>query len=173
MLADAIVLGLEERPLIMPEETGLTFEENALLKAEAALKAHGLWTLADDSGLEVDALGGAPGVRSARYAPGTDGDRCRALLRTMEGESNRSARFVCALALCRPGEAPLMVRGTCEGHIGQELLGEGGFGYDPVFMIEENRSMAMLTGQEKNRISHRGRALERLRAQLVLGFPAA
>lgn len=162
------VLTLAERPVDMPEEVGESFEAIAIAKAEAAAAAHGLLTLADDSGLEVDALGGAPGVRSARYAPGSDADRNRALLAALEGETDRRARFVCALAWVAPGRAPEAVRGTCEGHIAVEPIGEGGFGYDPVFMLEDGRTMAMLSAEEKNARSHRSAALRaalpRLRA---------
>lgn len=166
LLPGVEVLTLAERPLAMPEETGETFEANAVLKAEAAATTLGIPAIADDSGLEVDALGGAPGVRSARYAPGTDADRYRALLSALDGRADRAARFVCAMALARPGHRTITVRGTCEGRIGEAPRGEGGFGYDPVFVLEDGRTMAELSREEKNARSHRGAALAALRPHL-------
>ncbi len=154
------------------EETGETFEANARLKAEAYARASGLPTLADDSGLEVDALGGAPGVRSARYgAPEarSDEDRYRLLLRRLEGvpEEARTARFVCVVAFADPRAGVLRTaRGTCEGRIARAPRGRHGFGYDPVFLLPDGRTMAELSPEEKNRISHRARALEALRPWL-------
>jgi XTP/dITP diphosphohydrolase len=145
-------------------ESGETFEENAALKARAYASASGMPTLADDSGLEVDALGGAPGVRSARYAgPGaSDADRYRKLLSTLEGvpPPDRSARFRCVVALALPDGRLETAAGRCEGHIGYEPRGEHGFGYDPVFVVEGSggRTMAELPPEVKNRISHRARA---------------
>ena len=166
LLPNVQVLTLAERPLPMPEETGVTFEENAVLKAEFAAARLGMPALADDSGLEVDALGGAPGVRSARYAEGTDADRWRKLLAALGESEDRSARFVCALALARPNQAPRVVRGTCEGRIAAAPDGEGGFGYDPIFEVEPGRTMARLSPEEKNRRSHRGAALRALLPEL-------
>jgi len=147
-------------------ESGETFAENAALKAQAYAWASGLPTLADDSGLEVDALGGAPGVRSARYAgPGTsDADRYRKLLSALEDvpPDGRSARFRCVVALALPGGCLETAEGRCEGHIGYEPRGEYGFGYDPVFVVDgtAGRTMAELPPEVKNRISHRARAFK-------------
>jgi XTP/dITP diphosphohydrolase len=147
-------------------ESGETFEENAALKARAYALASGLPTLADDSGLEVDALGGAPGVRSARYAgPGTsDADRYRKLLTALEDvpPDGRAARFRCAVAVALPGGGVETAEGRCEGHIGYEPRGEHGFGYDPVFVVDGSggRTMAELPPEVKNRISHRARAFK-------------
>ena len=144
-----------------PPETGTTFESNALQKARFVFERTGLPTLADDSGLEVDALGGAPGVYSKRYTPEAIAETNNAkLLREMAGVATRSARFVCALALVTPNGEEAW-RGCVEGQIGHELRGENGFGYDPLFLPAEAspRSMAELTPQEKDAISHRGRAL--------------
>jgi XTP/dITP diphosphohydrolase len=148
------------------EESGQTFEENARLKAEAFCAASGLPTLADDSGLEVDALDGAPGVRSARYAgPGaSDVDRYRTLLAALAGvpPDRRSARFRCVVALALPEGQVHTAAGACEGEIGFAPRGEFGFGYDPVFIVDgqEGRTMAELEPAVKNHISHRARAVE-------------
>jgi XTP/dITP diphosphohydrolase len=153
---------LQAHPEIeMPPEDAETFEGNARLKAEHASSILSVPVLADDSGLVVDALGGVPGVRSARYAPGTDEDRYRKLLAAMEGvaDERRTARFICAMVLARPGADPIVREGTCEGTIGREPRGSGGFGYDPVFVFPDGRTMAELTLDEKNRVSHRGRAI--------------
>lgn len=153
------------------EETGATFAQNALLKARAYRDASGLPTLADDSGLEVDALGGAPGVRSARYAGegATDADRYRKLLGEIAGvpEGRRGARFRCVIAVAWP-EGPVdTAEGACEGHITREPRGEHGFGYDPVFHVDElGRTMAELPPEVKNRISHRARAARAIRTAL-------
>ncbi len=147
------------------EETEDTLEGNARLKALAAARGTGLWTVADDSGLFVDALGGAPGVRSARYAPGTDADRVQALLRAMERvpDGERGAAFHCVLALASPAGEVRLARGECRGEILRVTRGTNGFGYDPVFLLPElGRTMAELTLEEKGRISHRARALEAL-----------
>ena len=169
------------------EETGETFEANARLKAAGSARAAGTWTLAEDSGLVVDALGGAPGVYSARYA-GTHGDdraNNARLLRELAGEARRSARYVCVVALANPeGEVVATAGGTCEGEIAAAPRGEGGFGYDPLFLpaLCPGRSMAELAPERKRAISHRGRALRaflpRLRARLETaaegdGEPAA
>lgn len=147
------------------EETGATFEENARLKASYAARVTGLWSIADDSGLEVNALGGAPGVLSARYAGvhGDDAANTARLLRELEGKGDRRARFVCAMALARPssGEIVAMARGLCEGMIVDTPRGTGGFGYDPVFVpaLMPWETMAELDRHDKNEVSHRGAAL--------------
>lgn len=158
------------------EETGLTFEENAAQKARALAGWSGLAALADDSGLEVDALGGSPGVRSSRYAGG-EGDseaNMALLLDEMKGISDdqRRARFVCVISLCSPDGKSLEIRETCEGIITTEQRGTAGFGYDPVFVPEGmDRTVAQLSLEEKNAISHRGKALRRLRDLLERGEP--
>ncbi len=153
------------------EETGETYRENALLKAHALATASGLPALADDSGLEVDALDGAPGVRSARYHLGDDEVRYRALLKALEhvqSTSDRSARFRCIAALVLPDGREFVTEGVCEGLIGFEPRGEAGFGYDPVFFVPEAHcTMAELPAEEKNRISHRARAAQAMRKVLA------
>ncbi|MCH8029754.1 MAG: XTP/dITP diphosphatase [Candidatus Dadabacteria bacterium] len=151
----------EMDPVPELEEKGASFRENALGKARTVLGASGLPTLADDSGLEVQALHGRPGVYSARYAgsEATDDDNIRKLLDELEGVENRAARFVCCLALVYPDGREIVVEGVCEGVIAEEPKGEGGFGYDPVFMIPElGKTMAQISPGDKNSISHRGRA---------------
>jgi len=145
------------------EETGSTFEENALIKAVAYASEACLLTLADDSGLEVDALAGAPGIRSARYGePGFDDkDRYRLLLHNLRDvpDESRTARFRCAIALVWPDGRQVVVDGTCEGMITRTPRGDNGFGYDPVFYVPEyGRTMAELPAEIKNRISHRAHA---------------
>ncbi|HFC09011.1 MAG TPA: RdgB/HAM1 family non-canonical purine NTP pyrophosphatase [Chloroflexi bacterium] len=145
------------------EETGQTYAENAALKAQAWAEATGLLTLADDSGLEVEALGGAPGLYSARYAPGpspTDADRRRYLLRQLEGHPRPwRARFVCVIAVATPTGDLHFAEGTCPGEIIPTERGAHGFGYDPIFWLPAlQRTMAELLPEEKNRLSHRGRA---------------
>ena len=154
------------------EEMGDTFEENARLKAVTYARLSGLLTLADDSGLVVDALGGAPGVQSARYAgPGaSDADRYRKLLREMQGvpTQDRSARFICVVALCTPGGEVYVAEGRVEGRIAYEPRGTHGFGYDPIFYIPGLRMTLAQAGPEiKNRISHRARALEAIKPKLA------
>jgi XTP/dITP diphosphohydrolase len=162
------------------EEAGATFEENARTKAQAYARLSGLWALADDSGLEVEALGGAPGPRSRRFAgeKASDGDRNRLLLQRLEGVpwEKRRARYRSVIAVASPEGAVWTVRGECQGLIALEPRGSGGFGYDPLFYLPElGRTVAELTLEEKNRISHRSaaarRALELLkgvaRSQLV------
>ena len=152
------------------EETGATLEENAAIKAEGYARLSGMLTLADDSGLEVDALGGEPGVRSARYAPGSDRDRIDLLLRNLEGvdPADMGARFRCVIAVAAPGgEPPALYEGVCEGVIVREVRGGGGFGYDPVFLVSAlGRTMAELAPWEKNRVSHRGIAARKAAAAL-------
>jgi len=150
-------------------EDGETFRDNALKKARAIAEYSGKPTLADDSGLEVDALGGRPGVYSARYAGvnATDKDNVIKLLAEMDGKENREARFVCCLALVFPDGRETVVRGTCEGVIYSEPRGEGGFGYDPVFYHPEyGKTMAQIDPELKNQISHRARAAEKLIEEL-------
>ena len=181
---DIDVLSADEalkRELVVVED-GDTFEENALKKARAMTTATVMLTLADDSGLEVDSLGGAPGVRSARYAGerATDADNNKALLEALDAldadpmvkspESAHKARFRCVLALVDPfvrdGE-PHVVEGVCEGRITRTPRGSGGFGYDPLFLVEgTDKTMAELSDDEKNRISHRAKAFEKLRLVL-------
>ncbi len=153
-------------------ETGGTFEENARLKALAYAQAGGLLTLADDSGLEVDALDGAPGVYSARYAGSgaTDADRYRKLLAAMADipPGQRTARFRCVVALAQPDGAVYTATGVCEGEIGFAPRGTHGFGYDPIFLVQGfgGQTMAELAPEVKNRISHRARAVLALRPVL-------
>lgn len=147
------------------EETGKTFEENAKLKASAIYRLTKTAVIADDSGLEVDALDKRPGVYSARYAP--EGERCGKLLSEMEGviDEKRTARFVCAIYFISEDGKEICVRGECEGKIGYEERGSNGFGYDPVFMIGD-KSMSELSSDEKNKISHRAKALKKLSEEL-------
>jgi XTP/dITP diphosphohydrolase len=144
-------------------ETGDTFEDNACLKASHTAREAGVWALGEDSGLEVDALGGLPGVYSSRYAGrhGDDDANNAKLVRALEGVADRTARYLCTLALARPGgEIVATTRGVCEGRIGHEPLGKGGFGYDPYFLPNAaTASMAQLEPQTKDALSHRGQAL--------------
>ncbi len=152
-----------------PEENGLTFEENALIKARAACQASGMPALADDSGLEVDALGGAPGIRSARYCAGSDQDRVDFLLKNLEGvpAEKRGAQFVSAIACVYPDGTEVALRGICRGVILTENHGQGGFGYDPVFFVpEEGQTFASMPQERKNAISHRANSLKLVREEL-------
>lgn len=147
-----------------PPETGTTFEANALQKAHYVHERAGLPVIADDSGIEVDALGGAPGVHSKRFSPeATTEANNRLLLERLAGRTDRTGRFRCVLALVGLGPEAT-VSGACEGRIAQQASGEGGFGYDPIFLPDEapGRSMAELSAAEKNAISHRGRAFAAL-----------
>ena len=151
-------------------ETGGTFEENALIKARAASRALGLPALADDSGLCVDALGGAPGVYSARYAGGHGNDKANRekLLRELSDIANRRARFRCAVALCFPGGKEIIATGETCGEILREEQGKNGFGYDCLFFSDDlQKSFAEATAEEKNAVSHRGRALSALKEKLA------
>ena len=144
-------------------EDGTTYAQNARKKARTYASASGLLTVADDSGLEVDALGGAPGIHSARYAAGSDADRVETLLDDLRGVpwSERTARFRCVLVIVTPGNEVYEAEGVCEGVIALEPRGAGGFGYDPVFYLPDyDATMAQLPGAEKNRISHRARAVQ-------------
>lgn len=152
------------------EETGETFEENARLKAMAFMEETGLAAIGDDSGLMVDALDGAPGIYSARYAgEGASNDaRIAKLLDNLKGvpEEKRTAKFVSAICCVFPDGREVTVRGECHGRIGFAPVGENGFGYDPVFISERGKTFAQLTSAEKDKISHRGNALRKLRAAL-------
>lgn len=151
------------------EETGVTFAENAFLKAEAACRQTGMPAVADDSGLMVDALNGAPGVYSARYAGegASDMDRIQKLLLNLKDvpKEKRSAKFVCAICCVYPNGDIVTAHGECAGTIGFEPQGSDGFGYDPIFFVN-GKSFAQLTAEEKDKISHRGRALKEFAAQL-------
>jgi XTP/dITP diphosphohydrolase len=160
-------------------EDGDTFEANAAIKARAGIAATGLPTLADDSGIEVDALDGGPGVRTRRYAgeDATDADNNAKLLAALDGlpPERRGARYVCVLALALPGEALRFERGSCRGRIATAPRGTGGFGYDPVFEPEGEpvggRTFGQWTADEKNRVSHRARAARAMAPHLAaLGF---
>ena len=146
------------------DETGTTFEENSLLKAEAVMKASGLPVLADDSGLMVDALNGAPGVYSARYGhKSSDGERTAFLLENMKDvpDDKRTAKVVCVITCLWPDGRKIVARGECPGVITHEVHGENGFGYDPVFYLPElGMTYAELPSEQKNAISHRARALQ-------------
>lgn len=148
-------------------EDGATFAENACKKARAYSRASGLPALADDSGLEVDALGGAPGIFTARYGGEglTDRQRLEKLLAAMEGKTERGAQFVCALCLYWSEGKTMTAQGVCRGEIALEPTGEDGFGYDPIFLVPEG-SFAQIPPEVKDARSHRGRALEQLRQKL-------
>ena len=156
------LLTLDDLLIQLPPETGPTFAENASAKAEFAASRSGLLTLADDSGLEVDALGGEPGVRSARYAgePPNDEANRRKLLAALVGvpQEQRSARFQCAVAIASPAGVVVTGYGSCVGSIGSAPVGAHGFGYDPIFVLPDGRTMAELTQGEKNQVSHRAAA---------------
>ena len=145
------------------EETGTTFEENSFLKADAVMRASGMPVLADDSGLMVDALGGAPGVYSARYGhKDSDAERVAYLLENMKDvpDAERTAKFVCVITCLWPDGRKIVARGECPGRILHEVHGTNGFGYDPVFYVpEKGKTFAELAPEEKNAISHRSRAL--------------
>ena len=146
-----------------PVEDGETFEENSLIKAQAAWELSKNWVLADDSGLCVDALGGAPGIHSARYAE-TPQARIDRVLQEMNGVQNRTAQFKCCMTLINPqGEVAFSYTGVCEGSIVATQRGLNGFGYDPIFLLKDSaKTMAELSDDEKNEISHRGKALNQI-----------
>lgn len=148
-------------------ETGQTFAKNAVLKAASVAQITHKWTIADDSGLEVTALGGAPGVYSARYGA-TDEDRIHRLLTALQNQTDRSAQFVCAIALARPdGSIACQSKGVCAGEILTMPTGEGGFGYDPIFYVPQvQKTFAQLSPAAKQQISHRGAAFAHLQPQL-------
>ena len=156
----------DEGIMIDIAEDGETFAENAHIKAQAVYEICKCPVLADDSGLEIEFLGGAPGIYSARYAgeDATDADRCNKILSELDGVdiSMRSARFACALYCIIDEETEYSVLGTMNGFIGTEPMGENGFGYDPIFMIDEETSVAMISDDEKNKISHRAEAMRKL-----------
>lgn len=175
LLAQQEIQVIPQREFDVPEaeETGLTFVENALIKARNAAQHSGQPAIADDSGIEVDALQGAPGVYSARFAgPGSSGeDNNRRLLEALQNipPESRSARFQCVMVYLRHAEdpTPIICQGTWEGQILEAPRGEGGFGYDPLFLLtEQGCTSAELPPEEKNRLSHRGQALRRLLAAL-------
>lgn len=153
------------------DETGTTFLENACLKASQIAQAVGEWAIADDSGLAVDALGGAPGLYSARYGatPQAGIDR---VLRELGDEKNRSAQFICVLAIARPdGSIAVTAEGICPGEILDERVGTGGFGYDPIFYVpSEGMTFAEMPAEVKHRISHRGLAFADLLPHLQAGL---
>jgi len=156
------------RGYVPPIESGHTYAENASVKARAAARFTGTWALADDSGLEVDALGGRPGPHSSRFlGPGaTDRDRNQRILEMLEGVplERRAARFQCVVAVAGPEQELFLTHGTCEGVIAQAPVGGEGFGYDPIFVVsEQGITMASLPRDLKNRISHRALALEKMK----------
>lgn len=156
-------------PLPEAIEDGETFDDNAYKKAIHYARVLGIPALADDSGLVVDALDGAPGVYSARYSGEkvTDWDNCEKLLKEMKGKENRSAHFECVLSLATPGGPALTWEGRCDGTITEERQGEAGFGYDPVFYYEElGKTFAEIPMADKSKISHRGKAMQEFSAEL-------
>lgn len=169
---DAEVLSMKDAGITIDiEENGSTYEENALIKARAVAAATGDIVLADDSGLEIDSLGGEPGVYSARYL-GEDTSysvKNANLIERLQGvpDEKRTARFVCAIAAVLPDGQELTTRAAIEGRIGYEEKGSGGFGYDPIFYVPElHKTTAELTGEEKNLVSHRGKALQLMKEEL-------
>ena len=155
-------------PMPDVKEDGRTFDENAYLKASFAARILGMPALADDSGLLVEALGGAPGVHSARYAGANanDAERCLKLLQAMQGKSNRKAVFECVISIAVPAGPALTYEARCEGLIADQPAGSNGFGYDPVFFYPPlNKTFAELTMEEKSRVSHRGKALAEFKAE--------
>lgn len=157
-----------------PEETGATFEENALLKAREGLRLTGLGTIADDSGLCVEALQGRPGIYSARYG-GEDlpfEQKIQLLLQELDGKTDRRAYFICAIACLLPDGREITVQGRCDGEISYAPFGANGFGYDPIFrVLGKGCTFAQLTEEEKNQISHRSRALAALEQKLKEELP--
>ena len=156
-------------PIPVAEEDGKTFDDNAYKKASFTAKILGIPALADDSGLVVEALNGAPGVLSARYAGenATDEQRCAKLLREMAGKVNRKAAFECVISIAVPSGPALTYEARCEGQIAERPAGQNGFGYDPIFFYPPlNKTFAQLTREEKSRVSHRGRALNEIKQEL-------
>jgi len=155
-------------PIPEVKEDGDTFDDNAYKKASFTARVLGVPALADDSGLIVDALDGAPGVHSARFAGknATDRDRCRKLLEAMQNQESRSAAFACVISIAVPSGPALTYEGRCEGVLTREPQGENGFGYDPIFFYPPlNKTFAQLTREEKSRVSHRGKALREVRRE--------
>lgn len=167
-----VVTMFDVAPKMEIEETGSTFEENAILKAETLSKALGQLVIADDSGLIVDALNGEPGVYSARYAGDHDNTaNIIKVLTKLKGvpTEERTARFACSIAIAGPDYPTRTFFGTCEGIIGEERIGDNGFGYDPIFYVpEKGKTMAEMTADEKAAISHRGNAIRHLKAEITL-----
>ena len=156
------------------DETGTTFLENAFLKANAAYVKTGMPAVADDSGICVDALGGRPGIFSARYSPEdcvTDEDRTAKILEELKGvpDENRGAHYTCAICCILPDGSKIEIEETCEGKIGYEFIGDGGFGYDPIFYFGD-KTFAQISGEDKDKVSHRGKALRKLQAALKEHF---
>jgi len=176
--SDVRWVGLADFPKIAEiEEDGATFAENARKKAFGYAKATGLWTIADDSGLVIDALGGKPGIESARFSKAKDKNRkvvdCKNIAKVLEllkcvPKEKRVARFVCCLCLANPEGVLIETEGTLEGFITEEEIGKNGLGYDPIFFVPGfKRTVAQLTTEEKNAISHRGNALRKLKPLLA------
>ncbi|HJH11969.1 MAG TPA: XTP/dITP diphosphatase [Metalysinibacillus jejuensis] len=163
-----VVTMFDVAPNMEIEETGTTFEENAVLKAEALSKALNKIVIADDSGLAIDALDGEPGVYSARYAGDHDDEaNIQKVLANLEGVQERTARFVCVIAVATPSQATYTVRGECVGEITTAKKGDNGFGYDPIFYVPTlEKTMAQLTAEQKASVSHRGNALRKLQDKL-------
>ena len=156
------------------DETGTTFLENAFLKANAAYVKTGMPAVADDSGICVDALGGRPGIFSARYSPEdcvTDEDRTAKILEELQGvpDENRGAHYTCAICCILPDGSKIEIEEICEGKIGYEFIGDGGFGYDPIFYFGD-KTFAQISGENKDKVSHRGKALRKLQAALKEHF---
>ena len=156
------------------DETGTTFLENAFLKANAAYVKTGMPAVADDSGICVDALGGRPGIFSARYSPEdcvTDEDRTAKILEELKGvpDENRGAHYTCAICCILPDGSKIEIEEICEGKIGYEFIGDGGFGYDPIFYFGD-KTFAQISGEDKDKVSHRGKALRKLQAALKEHF---
>lgn len=152
------------------DETGTTFGENAFIKANAAYIKTGMPAVADDSGICVDALGGRPGIFSARYSPEdcvTDEDRTAKILEELQGvpDEKRGAHYTCAICCILPDGSKIEIEETCEGKIGYEFIGDGGFGYDPIFYFGD-KTFAQISGEDKDKVSHRGKALRKLQAAL-------
>jgi XTP/dITP diphosphohydrolase len=152
------------------EETGTTFTANARIKALAAMRATGLPAAADDSGLEVNAMDGGPGVYSSRFCGERSyAEACKEIISIVDGKPDRGARYCCAVVCCFPDGREITCFATTEGEIAHDLRGSGGFGYDPMFLLPDGRTMAELAPEEKNAISHRGRAFRELLRKLKDG----
>ena len=156
------------------DETGTTFLENAFLKANATYEKTGMPAVADDSGICVDALGGRPGIFSARYSPEdcvTDEDRTAKILEELQGvpDDQRGAHYTCAICCILPDGSKIEIEESCEGKIGYEFIGDGGFGYDPIFYFGD-KTFAQISGKEKDKVSHRGKALRKLQEELKKHF---